>query len=241
MESGKTKKKIYSLHVELCDYEPKMWRTFLIPADFSMAKLACTILTIFRASGEHLYAFNVPAKDMEIAAYIPKSSPLSNLLDLFHKIPELSGRAKPKLRAAKRVKIEKIIDEENPQIFLTYDFDDKWEFKIELENADAKSTFSCKELPRVLSGKGYGIIDDCGGTSGLEKIRKAFMEKSGEEYEDFKEWIGVDNLDLDSFKIIGMNAMMERYMETLEWTYREFEQIEKHQQNSSIKKQEEIL
>ena len=31
-----------------------------------------------------------------------------------------------------------------------------------------------KEFPRVIEGQGYGIIEDCGGTGGLDEIRQAF-------------------------------------------------------------------
>lgn len=35
------------------------------------------------------------------------------------------------------------------------------------------------ELPNVLEGEGFGIIEDCGGAGGLEELGKAFKKKKG--------------------------------------------------------------
>lgn len=47
-----------------------------------------------------------------------------------------------------------------------------------------------KDLPRVIEGEGFGIIEDCGGTCGLEDIKKAFKTKKGERYEAYSNWLG---------------------------------------------------
>lgn len=50
-----------------------------------------------------------------------------------------------------------------------YDFGDGWEIMIVLEKIiDTDSDISGKDLPRVLEGEGYGIIEDCGGSEGLD-------------------------------------------------------------------------
>jgi hypothetical protein len=48
-----------------------------------------------------------------------------------------------------------------------------------------------KLLPRVLEGEGFGIIEDCGGVSGLERLAKAFQKKKGREYQELSEWLGI--------------------------------------------------
>ncbi len=57
----------------------------------------------------------------------------------------------------------------------------------------------------MLEGEELGIIDDCGGVSRLEEIREVFKKKKGESYENFKEWLGVEELDLDAFDKDEMN------------------------------------
>lgn len=49
-----------------------------------------------------------------------------------------------------------------PKTRFTYDFGDDWEINVKLEKIIIDETLSKKDLPRVLKGKGYGIIEDCG-------------------------------------------------------------------------------
>lgn len=43
----------------------------------------------------------------------------------------------------------------------------------------------------------YGVIEDCGGVLELEEIAKTFIQKKGNEYERYCEWLGVTDLDLE--------------------------------------------
>ena len=51
-------------------------------------------------------------------------------------------------------------------------------------------------LPFVTDGKGSGIIEDCGGIGGLKAVMEAFKIKAGEDYENYKDWLGRDDIDL---------------------------------------------
>ena len=64
-----------------------------------------------------------------------------------------------------------------PKTRFTYDFGDDWEINVKLEKIIIDETLSKKDLPRVLKGKGYGIIEDCGGIDGLKSIAEAYSEK----------------------------------------------------------------
>ena len=56
---------------------------------------------------------------------------------------------------------------EKKKFKIIYDFGDNWQFNLTL----SKIINSCDEIEfEVLSGKGYGIIDDCGGIYGLYNI-----------------------------------------------------------------------
>lgn len=67
-----------------------------------------------------------------------------------------------------------------------------------------------RELPRVLAGEGYGIIEDCGGTGGLERLAEAFRQKNGDDYAHYKKWLDRDDLDLDSFDLDDMNLRLKK-------------------------------
>ena len=79
-----------------------------------------------------------------------------------------------------------------------------------LEEIITDSDIPVKKLPCVLKGKGYGIIEDCGGIPGLERIAQAFTKKEGKEYEQFCEWLGTNELDL-FFDADKMNLISKRF------------------------------
>ena len=62
----------------------------------------------------------------------------------------------------------------------------------------------------MLDGAGYGIIEDCGGTGGLEDIAEAFKKGSGEMYDTYSQWLGVEELDLATFDLEDMNFRLKK-------------------------------
>ena len=49
--------------------------------------------------------------------------------------------------------------------------------ELRLETVFQDDALPGKLLPRVLEGEGFGIIEDCGGVSGLERLAKAFQKE----------------------------------------------------------------
>ena len=47
-----------------------------------------------------------------------------------------------------------------------YDYGDDWRINLILEKCE-KLEISATELPRVITGEGFGIIEDCGGVAEL--------------------------------------------------------------------------
>ena len=95
---------------------------------------------------------------------------------------------------------------------ITFDFFpvfNRWDNIIALEEIITELDISVKELPRVLKGKGYGIIDDCGGVPGLERIAEAFDKKEDQEYKQYCEWLGTNELDLKTFDVDKMNLALK--------------------------------
>ncbi len=243
--TAKRMKPVYCLCVELEGFKPKIWRRIHVPADFSMAKLAYTLISVFKAQGAHLYAFEIPVRknaekllkangcskkevnralsflqDIEIESYIDPEMDAADddfAMDIFRQLP-------PRRLAARTVKLSNVVDLKNPEFYFTYDFGDGWRFKIKLEDADCQSSVPAEKLPLVIAGQGYGIIEDCGGIGGLESLRLAFKQKSGEDYEEFKEWLGCDDLDLSFFDIEAANAAIKGDIRSFNSTYKEMEE-----------------
>lgn len=74
-----------------------------------------------------------------------------------------------------------------------------------------------------MEGDGFGIIEDSGGPAGLEHIRDVFLNKTGSEYKNLCEWLGVSNLDLSSFDLQDLNFRLKKipriFRELYEYDY----------------------
>lgn len=217
-------KPIYQIYAELQEYKPKIWRRFQVMNDITVARLAYILMTLFEMQGSHLYLFEVD----ELNNFIINNLELYNKHikdfknDKFFKvgqygcifedddiIPCIDKRYR-ELKDAKDIKLKHIIDEENERMEFQYDFGDNWRFNIILEKIFDDKNISGKELPRVIDGEGFGIIEDCGGVMGLEDIRKAFTIKKGEDYEMYSNWLGTKDLDLEKCDLDDLNFRLKK-------------------------------
>jgi len=230
--------KIYRIYAEIEDCKPKIWRRFLIPADFYMIDLAHVIMSLFNMDGSHLYMFKIPAKenkkdllkkqglkadaiktaiadvhDIHVTMDTEEDDLNSyNEDDMVFDFVRESFRNLPKTYNMYDVEIKKLITEENPKFSFIYDFGDDWHIKIKVEDFDVQADsadFSDFKVPRVLSSAGLGIIENCGGLWGLMEMREAFSKKSGEDYENYCKWLGTDEIDFDSFDVAVTNKKLK--------------------------------
>lgn len=113
------------------------------------------------------------------------------------------------IKNADSTTLKKVLLYKRQKIIFTYDFGNDWEVIIALEEIITESDIPVKELPRVLKGKGYCIIDDCGGVPDLERIAEAFDKKEDQEYKQYCEWLGTNELDLKTFDVDKMNLALK--------------------------------
>ena len=219
-------KPIYQIYSELEDYEPKIWRRFQVSSDVTMARLAYILMTLFEIQASHLYCFEVNELDNFITNHLEHYNKYmrDDDNDDFFKIgrygcifedeeedllPQLNNKYR-ELVDAKDVKLKHVLDEEKEKMVFQYDFGDNWRFDIIIEKIFEDESISGKDLPRVLEGDGFGIIEDCGGTMGLEEIREAFKKKSGEDYEMYSNWLGIKELDLNKCDLDDLNFRLKK-------------------------------
>lgn len=242
-------KTIYQIYAELQEYKPKVWRRFQVTNDITMSKLAYILMTLFEMKGSHLYMFEVNELDNFI---INNLEYYNNHLEDFKDddffkiaqygcifedddiIPNLDKRYR-ELKHAKDVKLKWILGKENERMEFRYDFGDNWSLNIILEKVFKDENIQGRELPKVIEGQGFGVIEDCGGTMGLEDIRKAFKEMKGEDYEMYSNWLGVKTLELDNCDLDDLNFRLKKlprilknmYEYELEPTEREIKVLER--------------
>ena len=216
---------IYQFYAELKDYEPKIWRRFQVPENITMARLGYILMTMYEMKANHLFCVTVPIRDN-----VKLDETLSGVGSVF---PDKSWRFEigneelfpgegEKVFDASTYKMRSILQGcQGAKLTLEYDYGDGWEVEITLESVLEDKELPGRELPRVLAGEGYGIIEDCGGTGGLEQLAAAFRQKSGDDYENYREWLGRDESDLTAFDLDDMNLRLKKvpriYMELYEY------------------------
>ena len=216
---------IYQFYAELKDYEPKIWRRFQVPENITMARLGYILMTMYEMKANHLFCVTVPIRDN-----VKLDETLSGVGSVF---PDKSWRFEigneelfpgegEKVFDASTYKMRSILQGcQGEKLTLEYDYGDGWEVEITLESVLEDKELPGRELPRVLASEGYGIIEDCGGTGGLEQLAAAFRQKSGDDYENYREWLGRDESDLTAFDLDDMNLRLKKvpriYMELYEY------------------------
>lgn len=215
---------IYQFYAELCEYKPKIWRRFQVLNNITMARLGYIVMTLFEMQANHLFCFDIPVEENFrkcVGGHITNDLNRA-AIDLFNEEPEFAelhielfdedGFSESDDRAldAADTKLKNVLTEPTETMTMTYDYGDGWEFLLTLENVYEDKDLPGKELPRVLDGTGYGIIEDCGGPCGLEEIAKAFKKKKGTQYKQYSEWLGVEELDLSSFDLDDMNFRLKK-------------------------------
>ena len=219
---------IYQFYAELCEYTPKIWRRFQTADSISMARLGYIIMTMFEMQASHLFRFDVPFMDNLIKAVL-KDKPIKDLPGDFDIKSLFSPEDKnwrveiidensfdyyepqeEKFVDAIQTTVSRVITNPGDVMTFSYDYGDGWTISIVLEEITRKSELPAKELPRVLEGEGYGIIEDCGGPYELEELAAEFKKKKGPRYRELREWMGIDSLNLSAFDIDDMNFRLKK-------------------------------
>lgn len=212
---------IYEMYAELKEYEPKMWRRFQVMNNISMARLAYIIMTMFEMEANHLFCFEVPYAENYFKEQ-KKCCKKEDIIDIFKYHPELKNWKIELLNeeddcpyegrkmSADETKLKQVLVYTEDKLMFEYDFGDGWEVMVVLERVLDDSDISGREFPRVLEGEGYGIIEDCGGPGGLEYLAKIFGRREEQEYEDYKKWLGKEELDLNMFDLDDINYRLKK-------------------------------
>ncbi len=225
---------IYQLSAKLSDYTPTIWRCFQVPNHITVARLGYIIMTLFEMQASHLFCltvdtaenFNNYLKATGTEEWLRKEMCASlNGKHIRYEVPsELFDSFDDEVAEdATQTKLAQMMTRAGDRCQMEYDYGDGWTVDIQLEQIIEDKSLPGKDLPRVLDGEGYGIIEDCGGTGGLSELATAFRKKRGSQYKEYCQWLGVDSLDLITFDIEDMNFRVKKvpriYTELYEYGY----------------------
>ena len=213
---------VYRFYAELKDYEPKIWRRFEINGEKTMAELGYALMIMFEMQGSHLFCIVDNMREEIIA----------RTRGLYDKIDSQGGKVSDLWNTLRNNRYE-LIDEEmdyfgddqpveadgitlnramgriGTEATMMYDYGDGWEVALRLEECEQQE-ISLSLLPRVLEGEGFGIIEDVGGTGGLEQFAEAMKRGEGEDFDEYCEWLGIEGFDMDEFDIEDMNFRLKK-------------------------------
>ncbi len=225
---------IYQLSAKLSDYTPTMWRQFQVSNHITLARLGYIVMTLFEMQASHLFCMTVDTTE-NFDNYLKATGTDEKLRKemcaslqerrIRYEIPsELFESFDDEIaKDATKTKLAHVITQVGDCCHMEYDYGDGWTVDIRLEQIIEDKSLPGKELPRVLDGEGYGIIEDCGGTGGLSELAMAFRKKSGPQYKEYCQWLGVETLDLITFDIDDMNFRLKKvpriYTELYEYGY----------------------
>lgn len=209
---------IYQFYAELSDYKPKIWRRFQVMQNITLARLGYIVMTLFEMQGSHLFCLEVPHRENYIRYRdkIGDSATDRSIAFLQEKVRyELPNEWAEEYNDTQPFdacssKLYHALECEGDQVTMQYDYGNGWEIELTVERIFRDHELPGKALPQVLDGAGYGIIEDCGGVSGLKDIAKAFKKHSGVDYRSYVEWLGVEDLDLTKFDLADMNFRVKK-------------------------------
>ncbi len=188
---------IYELDVTLKDFKPTITRTLLINGERTLAYLAYTLIASFELYGSHLFEFN---QDLDIGrpTTLTYAFPIPDNLESFVEEGHQSVLS---------TKVNSLLGhpELTKQTNFVYDYGDYWEFDLKVKSVQTQD-ISLKQIPTILAGQGFGLIEDIGGLGGLQEYATAYKAGNLDRYH---EWLGDDLPDIGSFDIEMANKKLK--------------------------------
>ena len=195
---------VYQFYAELEDYKPQIWRRFLVDSDVTIARFAYIVMAMYEMEASHLL---VMEHERPFKTPSGRNSKRMELINRYG-IPHDDGFFPFEDADATTTKLSSLDLGDPYRLLIWYDMGDDWRVICKLE--EVLESLSEHELPHIIKGKGYGIVEDCGGIYRLADLAEAFKAKQGEEYKRYKEWLSIDDLDLTAFDIDDINLRVKK-------------------------------
>ena len=200
----------YYIYAELAGMEPRMWREFEIDGAEMMADLSFAVMSMFKATGDHLFAMNVyQPMDVSIVRkrftqkHYKKFFSRNNRYDamdweLLNEDEESDDIFSSYFSIREKRNLETSTIQEALEVgrlfSLVYDFGDSWEILMQVKKVLEEETYS---PPQIVAGEGHGIVEDIGGVSAL-RLLDAVLKGETDEYRDyFSNFIDFEDVEYD--------------------------------------------
>ncbi|MDO9547916.1 MAG: plasmid pRiA4b ORF-3 family protein [Candidatus Marinimicrobia bacterium] len=178
--------KVYQIHVLLKNSKPRIWRRVIISSITLLSDLHKIIQTVMGWGNGHLNQF--------IKDGIYYSLPYGDEWFEFDSI-DYTGK-----------RINELLLNEGDKLIYEYDFGDRWEHEIRLEQILHPET--PLKHPVCIKGKRNCPPEDCGGVWGYADMLEILDNPQHKQYEDVIEWSGGE-FDPDYFNLDEISEMLK--------------------------------
>jgi hypothetical protein len=175
----------YTLHINLLEIEPAIWRRLVVPGSMTLAKLHRAIQVAMGWESYHVYLFTVGRH-----SYGEGVSEWNEL--------------EQRVQNAKRTTLEEVAPRKGARFLYTYDMGDGWNHEIRVEAIQNESLTNI----RCLAGERSCPPEDCGGPPGYERLLEKLFDPKHPEHHEMKEWAG--DFSPESFSVEAVNRRLAR-------------------------------
>ncbi len=173
----------YRLRATLLDIKPEIWRSIVIPADFTLGELHTAIQISMGWSDSHLHRFELGNRAFEA------------IHDGFE--PE------PRVEDENAILLDSLGLSKGDSLFYEYDFGDGWRHEISVEAIlDSDALF-----PLLENGARACPPEDSGGPFAYIELLEILSDPDHEEYESMTEWLG-GFFDSEAFDAQAINKRL---------------------------------
>jgi Plasmid pRiA4b ORF-3-like protein len=178
---------IYQLRVTLLGTKPPIWRSILVPADLTLAKLHNVLQIAMGWDDEHMHEFRAGQRRFG------RPEPAAPFMRM------------PRVESERTVCLSAVLREEGAKMIYTYDLGDSWEHSILLEKrlpAEPHMTY-----PVCTDGQLACPPEDCGGIPGYYDMLDALADPTHPRHEELCNWIGRE-FNPKGFSIDQVNRLL---------------------------------
>jgi hypothetical protein len=163
----------YTLHIQLGDIEPVIWRRIVVPGSLTLRQLHHVLQVTMGWTHSHLHEFLIPNGDGETNTPYGEPSPED---DYFH-------------QDDRRIHLAQVAPKEGASFTYIYDFGDHWVHRVTVEQIELTAKNE-PPYPDCLDGSRACPPEDCGGVSGFARFLEAWRNPLDPDHQQMREWVG---------------------------------------------------
>ncbi|MDR1872975.1 MAG: plasmid pRiA4b ORF-3 family protein [Deltaproteobacteria bacterium] len=203
---------IYQFRAELTGSKPKVWRFFEVLDNIKLSTFCYTLMSMFEMRGIHLFSLE----------YLGKNNLRedSMLFEFIYDTFGLDSYSRRQILNPNKFTLKQITTETGAAFRLIYDFGDDWRVRAKLIKTYIDPNAKSGSFPRVLRGRGSGIVENSGGVHRLQYLAQISEENDDSQDLDLEDQLSLSALNNGSFDRDWINRNLKRDIADLTKKYK---------------------